>query len=366
MSEAAEIEVSFTGRLGGFAVETAFTAPGHGITALFGPSGSGKTSILRCVAGLQRLDGTCRVGGEVWQDGRVFLPAWRRPIGYVFQEASLFPHLSVRGNLLNAARGKAPAPGPGLIGFDEVVELLGLTRLMERETINLSGGERQRVAVGRALLSQPRLLLMDEPLSALDRPTRDEILPFLERLHETLAIPVLYVSHDLSEVERLADHLVLMQAGKVVASGPLQDIQSNTDLPLALQRDAAVSLEATIAGYDEEYGILKLDVDGGVFQVPGTRPVPSGRPVRLRVGAGDVSLAREAATSTSILNILPARIVSVRAADERQMIVLLRLGEDGAGARLLARVTRKSWDQLGLAEGLVVHAQIKSVALASR
>ncbi|GAB4360672.1 MAG: hypothetical protein Kow0026_23170 [Oricola sp.] len=366
MTADGNIVVAFSGRLGGFALDARFTAPGRGITALFGPSGCGKTSVLRCIAGLQQLPGVCRVGSETWQAETAFLPPHRRPVGYVFQEASLFPHLSVRGNLLYASRGREPAGGPGAIGFAETVELLGLSRLLDRAPERLSGGERQRVAIGRALLSQPRLLLMDEPLSALDRETRDEILPFLEKLHETLAIPVLYVTHDLSEVERLADHLVLMRAGSVAVSGRLVDIQGDIDLPLARQRGAAVSLDAVVVGHDAEYGLLDLDVDGGRFLVPGPPDLARGTHLRLRIGAGDVSVALAEPRSSSILNVLPARIASSRPLGEREMILLLALGRDGAGAHLLARVTRRSWDQLGLADGLTVFAQVKSAALAPR
>lgn len=360
------VEVAFAGRRGGFAIEASFSAPARGITALFGPSGCGKTSVLRCIAGLQRLGGVCRVAGQTWQDERVFLPPHRRPVGYVFQEASLFPHLSVRSNLLYSTRGRTLPDAPGRIGFGAVVDLLGLARLMDRAPQHLSGGERQRVAVGRALLSQPRLLLMDEPLSALDRETRDEILPFLERLHETLAIPVLYVTHDIAEVERLADHVVLMRAGKVAAAGPLGAMQSDIDLPLALRRDAAVSLEATVSGMDEGYGLLRLDVDGGSFLVPASQPHALGTRLRLRVGAGDVSIATEQPRASSILNVLPARIRSRRPVDQHEMILVLALGRDGGGASLLARVTRRSWDLLELAEGDAVFAQVKSAALASR
>src|SRR5918912_425364 len=239
MSGPGTIRVAFKGTLGRFVLDASFAVPATGVTALFGPSGCGKTTVLRAVAGLQRLaEGYCAVDGDVWQDGRSFRPTHRRPIGYVFQEASLFPHLSVRRNLLY---GAPRAGGPAEIGFDEVTDLLGLSRLLDRSPRNLSGGERQRVAIGRALLSSPRLLLMDEPLSALDRPTKDEILPFLERLHDRLSLPVLYVSHDMAEIERLADHLVLMRAGRVVAAGPLGDLQSDPSLPLAAARDAAVS-----------------------------------------------------------------------------------------------------------------------------
>lgn len=364
MSALESIDIAFTGHLGKFALDVSFAAPARGITALFGPSGCGKTTVLRCIAGLHRLDGLCRVAGETWQESGSFLPAHKRPVGYVFQEASLFPHLSVRGNLLYSSQGRALPDAPGRIGFDEAVDLLGLARLMERSPTNLSGGERQRVAIGRALLSQPRLLLMDEPLAALDRRTRDEILPFLERLHDALSIPVFYVTHDMGEVERLADHLVLLEAGKVVATGPLQALQSDPDLPLASERDAGVALDAVVSGRDAVYGLLRLDVDGGSFLVPGSEVHSVGDHLRLRIRAGDVSVTLEEPRSTSILNVLPARIKSSRRTGTHEIVAVLCLG--GGGARVLARITVRSWDQLGLNEGMDVYAQIKSAALASR
>jgi molybdate transport system ATP-binding protein len=304
-------------------------------------------------------EGYCAIDGDVWQDGRSFRPTHRRPIGYVFQEASLFPHLSVRRNLLYGAPGTCP---PGEIGFGEVADLLGLSRLLNRSPRSLSGGERQRVAIGRALLSRPRLLLMDEPLSALDRSTKDEILPFLERLHDRLSLPVLYVSHDMAEVERLADHLVLMRSGRVVAAGPLGDLQSDPSLPLAATRDAAVSLDATVEAYDDRYGLMTLAVRGGRFLVPGP-PGVGGARRRLRILAGDVSLALVPPQASTILNALPARILSATPIGEHEIVVVLGLRSEGTGDRLLARVTQRSWDQLGLTEGTAVHAQVKGVAL---
>lgn len=231
MAQSGRIIATFRGRLGSFALDAELSLPATGVTAIFGPSGCGKTSVARCIAGLQRMaDGFCAVDGEVWQDGSSFRPAHRRPIGYVFQEASLFPHLSVRRNLLFGA----PKAARAQIAFSEVVELLGLAALLDRSPCRLSGGERQRVAIGRALLSQPKLLLMDEPLSALDRTTKDEIFPFLEQLHETLSLPVLYISHDMAEIERFADHLVLMEQGRVVGSGPLHSLHP---IPLTESRD---------------------------------------------------------------------------------------------------------------------------------
>lgn len=226
------IDAAFRGRLGRFVLDASLNVPASGVTAIFGPSGCGKTTIARCIAGLQRLsDGFCAIDGDVWQDGDAFRPAHRRPVGYVFQEPSLFPHLSVRRNLLYGA----PKAAATSIGFDEVVELLGITALLDRSPHHLSGGERQRVAIGRALLSQPKLLLMDEPLAALDRSTKDEILPFLERLHDRLSLPVLYISHDMAEIERFADHLVLMEYGRVVDVGPLNALRPA--LPPSPSRD---------------------------------------------------------------------------------------------------------------------------------
>lgn len=358
----ASIEASFAGKLGGFTLDAAFTAPARGVTALFGPSGCGKTTVLRCVAGLNRLPGRCVVAGEVWQDAGVFRPTHKRPVGYVFQEASLFPHLSVRRNLLyGAPAGLKDAA----ISLDEVVSLLGLSHLLDRAPHHLSGGERQRVAMGRALLSQPRLLLMDEPLSALDRSTKNEILPFLERLHAALHIPVLYVTHDMAEVERLADHLVLMEAGRVLASGPLTVLQSDPALPLAAGREASVSFDAVVEGHDPTYGLLHLAIRGGRFLVPAA-PWASGARRRLTIAAGDVSLALERPSASTILNVLPGRILEAERMTEQEMTVVLGLGGDGQGDRLLARVTRRSWDVLGLAKGMQVYAQIKSVALAER
>ena len=358
------ITARFRGALGAFALDIAFEAPMQGVTALFGPSGSGKTTVLRCVAGLQRLaDGRLSIGGELWQDGSAFRPPWERAIGYVFQEASLFPHLSVRRNLLYGHRRALRGGAKAATRFEEVVALLGIEPLLERAPLRLSGGERQRVAIGRALLAQPRLLLMDEPLAGLDRFSKDEILPYLEALHAALSIPILYVSHDLAEVERLADHLVLLEAGRTVAAGALQDLQADPALPVARLPEASVALTATVAGYDPEYALTTLELEGGTILVPGECG-PGGRVRRIRVRASDVSLAREPSTTSTILNILPAVVAAAEAQGPAQMNVVVRLGAAGQGARLLARITRRSWVTLGLRPGDRIHAQIKSIALA--
>jgi len=365
MSHDETIKAAFKGMLGKFSLDAGFTAPAKGVTALFGPSGCGKTTVMRCIAGLQRLaDGLCVVRGDVWQDRNgAFLPTYRRPLGYVFQEASLFPHLSVRRNLMFGAPRRDGDVGYGRIAFDEVVELLGVTALLNRSPAKLSGGERQRVAIGRALLSQPKLLLMDEPLSALDRATKDEIMPFLERLRDRLALPIIYITHSIAEVERLADHIVLMEKGRVIGAGPLEDLQSDPALPLAVARDAAVSLDGVIEARDDRYGLFTLGVRGGILHAPASPGAPGERR-RIRVMAGDVSLARERPGLSSILNVLPGRIVSVKPVDGNEVVVVVALGADGAGARVLSRVTRKSWELLGLAEGMSLHAQVKAVALA--
>jgi molybdate transport system ATP-binding protein len=359
------IDARFAGCLGRFAFDIAFTAPGRGITALFGPSGCGKTTVLRCLAGLTRIaGGYLRVDGEVWQDSRRFVPPHRRAVGYVFQEASLFPHLSVRGNLMYGRR-RAAAHEDGT-GFDNVVALLGLAPLLDRGVAALSGGERQRVALGRALLSRPRLLLMDEPLAALDHSAKNEIIPYFERLHERLSIPAIYVSHDLVEVEQLADHLVLLEAGRVRAAGPVDTLAADLDLPLASAADAGVTWSAQVVGDDRRYDLTTLVVPGGRVMVPG-RLGTIGARRRLRVAATDVSIARTPPQGSSILNVLPARVVAVSGFTPSQLTVLLRLaGGDDNGVHLFARVTRRSWDALALAVGTEVYAQIKAIALAER
>jgi len=366
-ADRAVIEAKFSGPLGDFHLDVAFTAPGYGVTGLFGPSGCGKTTVLRCIAGLNRLSGKLRVDGELWQDDAsgIFLKTHQRRIGYVFQEASLFPHLSVRDNLLYGAK-RAKEDGPAPISLDDAVAMLGIGHLLGRAPGALSGGERQRVAIGRALLSRPRVLLMDEPLAALDRMTKEEILPYLEALRENLSIPIFYVSHDMSEVERLADTLVLIEKGRVAALGPLSELQSDPKLPLLRMPEAAVMLEARISAIDEHYALTSLDIAGGTLIVPGRRGAP-GKRCRVRISASDVAFVRGPVPETSVLNYLPVHIVSITPpnGDDPQLNIVAALGEDGSGARIVGRITRKSRDVLGLEPGAEVYAQIKSVALLS-
>jgi molybdate transport system ATP-binding protein len=288
----------------------------------------------------------------------------KREIGYVFQEASLFPHLSVNRNILYGAQrvNRHPGAKPAL-AFDEIVELLGIGQLLERNPATLSGGERQRVALARALLSEPRILLMDEPLAALDRAAKDEILPYLEELHERLALPILYVSHDISEIERLADTLVIVERGRVRASGSLVDLQTDTTLPLLSSQQASVALTGTVSALDENYALTTFAVAGGSLIVSGLHGSP-GDHRRLRIAASDVSFILAPPEKSTILNCLPARVVSIEGrADSPQVNVVAALGHDGAGARIAARITRRSRDALAIAPGLALYAQIKSVAL---
>jgi molybdate transport system ATP-binding protein len=365
MKEANRIRAEFHNVLGKFTLDTAFEAPAKGVTALFGPSGCGKTTVIRCIAGLIRVkDGYFDIDGEIWQDrDRTFIPTYQRPLGYVFQEASLFPHLSVRRNLLFGAPPEKPSDRP-VIDFDEVVDLLGIRPLLDRSPRNLSGGERQRVGIGRALLTQPKLLLMDEPLSALDRKTKGEILPFIEELRDHFSLPIFYITHDMSEIERLADNMVLLDKGHLVASGTLSELQSNPSLPLATSREAAVTLHGVVTASDPRFGLSSVSVPGAVLIAP---PPPAtgaiGETRRLRILASDVSLAREKPANSSILNVLPARVVTMRPLERYEVLVIVALGDHGNGSRLLSRMTLKSWTELALAEGQNVYAQVKYVSL---
>jgi molybdate transport system ATP-binding protein len=335
------------------------------VTALFGRSGSGKTSVLNAIAGLLRPDrGRIAFDGEALYDsgaGRD-VPVHRRRIGYVFQEDRLLPHLSVRQNLLYAQRRAHRVAGSPALTFEAIVALLGIGPLIDRSPDALSGGERQRVAVGRALLSQPRVLLMDEPLAGLDQITKDEILPYLESLQRSLSIPVLYVTHDVAEVQRLANHVVLLEAGRVVSCGPLGDALTDPRLPFARGATAATVLSACVGSFDAGDALSTLQVDGGALLVPGPVGVP-GSLHRLRIAAGDVSLALDPPSRTTILNVLPARIREIDLLEDGRANVLLGLGEEGDGARLLARITRRSLRVLGLVGGQSVYAQVKAVSI---
>ncbi|WP_339471976.1 molybdenum ABC transporter ATP-binding protein [Pseudomonas sp. EL_65y_Pfl1_R83] len=356
------IDVRLQLKYSGFALEVDLHLPGRGVTALYGHSGSGKTTCLRCIAGLERAeDGFIQVNDEVWQDSRngVFVPPHKRALGYVFQEASLFAHLSVRANLEFGLK-RIPRQ-QRRVDMAQATELLAIGHLLDRNPQHLSGGERQRIGIARALLTSPKLLLMDEPLAALDSQRKGEILPYLERLHDELDIPVLYVSHAQDEVARLADHIVLLSDGKALASGPIGETLARLDLPLARGDDAGVVINGTVSTYDEHYQLLTLQLpDSALHMRVAHAPLAVGKALRVKVQARDVSLSLQAEEHSSILNRLPVTVTQEIPADNSAH-VLVRL--DAGGTPLLARITRFSRDQLQLHPGQTLWAQIKAVAV---
>jgi molybdate transport system ATP-binding protein len=352
------LSVAATHRFGNFRLDAAFDSAG-GLTALFGRSGSGKTTLVNAIAGLFRPErGHVVLDGAVLADsGRgLFVPARRRRIGYVFQEGRLFPHLTVRQNLLY---GRWFAPKGGRPGeFDQVVDLLGIGPLLARRPANLSGGEKQRVAIGRALLSRPRLLVMDEPLAALDEARKDEILPYVERLRDHAGVPIVYVSHAIAEVVRLATTLVVMSEGRVAAVGPTAAIMARLDLfPLTGRAEAGAILETRVAAHDSIFGLTTLRAAAGDLRVPRI-DLPLGSALRVRIRARDVMIGLARPEALSALNVLPGTVAEIGRLDGP--IVDIRL--DCAGEALVARLTRRSVETLRLAPGRAVYAVIKSIA----
>jgi molybdate transport system ATP-binding protein len=351
------IEARFRINLDDFELDIDLSTPANGVTALFGPSGSGKTTLLRAIAGLDyHPGGFLRVGEAVWQDNDRMIPTHDRQLGYVFQEPSLFPHLTVKRNLEYG--NKRVPEGERKVVLEQAIALLGIGDILERKPERLSGGERQRVAIARAIAVSPRLLLMDEPLASLDQERKEEILPYLESLRAELDIPVIYVSHSLDEVARIANHFVLLEGGSIKADGPIGDMLARLDLSIAKSRDAGALVEAVVSGHDEVYHLTHLDFDGGRFIVE-KKDLPIGMAVRMRVAARDVSITLEPQTKTSILNIFRASIEGIIPDGESRVTVALSLG----GTPILARLTRKSAETLNLKPGKQVYAQVKSVAL---
>ncbi len=367
-ANATPIEASFRLAFGadgdsGFTLDVDTKLAGRGVTAIVGPSGSGKTTLLRCIAGLLRAErGRCIVNGEHWQDDRTFIPTHKRAVGYVFQEASLLAHLSVQGNLDYAAKR---AHRPAAEGFyQQVIETMGISGLTARKPSQLSGGERQRVAIARALLVSPHILLMDEPLASLDSARKHEIIPYLEKLHESVPIPVIYVSHSMDEVARLADDVLVLDAGRVHTQGKLETVFSQLNLPVGAADEASAILLAEVVERDERWHLSRIELAGGQSLWTRDDGDELGQTVRLRVLARDISLSLSANDDSSILNRLAAEVVEVaRDHDEAMALVRLNLGTAAAEDILIARVTQRSVAHLRLIAGQKLWAQIKSVAI---
>ncbi|MSP28124.1 MAG: molybdenum ABC transporter ATP-binding protein [Methylococcales bacterium] len=344
---------------GTFKLDVDLQLPSSGITVLFGHSGSGKTTLLRCIAGLQHAQhGFLSINGKLWQDSnqQLFLPTHKRSLGYVFQDANLFAHLTVRGNLCYGLKriGQTATTKK----FNQVIELLGIEHLLERMPECLSGGERQRVAIARALVLNPDILLMDEPLASLDFKRKQEILPFLTRLHNELNIPLLYVTHSQQEVAQLADYLVLLADGKVQAAGLLADTLSRLYLPHAQDRQAASVWHVTVMEHEPAYHLTRVAFAGGDLSVP-VIDAPLGTALRIQIYARDVSITLEVAKTTSILNVLPATITDIVDDETGQSLIRLRVGNQP----LLAHITRKSAQKLALQTGMMVYVQIKGTSI---
>ncbi len=348
----------------GFRLDVECALPLTGTVALFGESGSGKTTLLRCIAGLPPVaSGFLACGREIWQDDsrKTFVPIERRRVGVVFQDDCLFPHLNVEHNLTYGM--KRTPPSQRRIAFDRVSDLLGLAALLKRRPHQLSGGEHRRVAIGRALLTSPQLLLMDEPLASLDQERKREIFPFIKRLNQELEIPVVYVTHDLNEILQLARHMVLMKQGRIVAVGPIQDVFSRLDLPELVESNVVGAvLETRIAEHEPQFGLTRVELLGRSLFLP-QQDLPIGASLRIQIPACDVSLTTEPPpASSSVLNVLEAVIVELGQSARNGYAVEVKLD---AGCPLLAMITRKSFQRLNLKIGQRVHASFKAVALSS-
>ena len=357
------LEASLQLTRGSFSLNAELQIPNRGISGIFGDSGCGKTTLLRCLAGLERADsGSVVVNGESWQStgngSDTFLEPCERSVGMVFQDARLFSHLDVRDNLLYGFKRQQRKQW---IGLDDVVSLLGIEGLLSRRVHHLSGGERQRIAIGRALLSQPELLLLDEPLAALDRNRKREIMPFLERMHRELEIPIIYVSHSLSEITSLVDHLVLMERGRTIASGALDKMLTRLDMPLADDVDATTVISGTVTRMEDRYQLMGVDTPVGELLIPKGSVIVGDR-VRLKIQARDVSLCLERPEQTSIINIFPATIVELDPSHEYHVNVRLEAG----GAHILSRVSHLSLERLELAVEKQLFVQVKGIAMEQR
>lgn len=340
-----------------FHLDVDLDLPKVGISAIYGPSGCGKTTLLRLIAGLDYSEsGYFRLGSNVWQDQHRFLQTHKRPLGYIFQEPSLFPHMNVADNI-QYGRNRAGTPSQAL-PLDTIIQLLGISDLLKRQPQTLSGGERQRVAIARALATNPELLLMDEPLAAIDSQRKQEILPYLQSLNSQLQIPVIYVTHSIDEAAQLADQLVFMEKGNILANGEISKVMTQLEIPLGAQSKRSSIINGCVSATDKDFGISYFNFPGGRFAIT-SKELPVGQGVRVQVFASDVSLSLERATSSSILNIFPARVVETLADGTSQVLVKLKVGDQ----QLLSLISRKSADRLNIILGTRVFAQIKSAAL---
>jgi len=353
------LNLSHTGD-NGFSLRIKCKLPASGVTAICGPSGSGKTTVLNAVAGIQPASGNSTIlfGNEQWQNGTQITPPWKRKIGFVFQDARLFSHLNVRQNLEYAIKRRGDTLQPS---FDEIVDWLNLNELLNRLPERLSAGQKQRVAIGRALLCGPRLLLMDEPLANLDHAARSECLHYLQRLRGELDIPILYVSHDIEEVSQIADQLLLLNNGRLEAQGSLIDLCSRLDTRLSHEEHAAAIVTGVIQGQDTEFGLTEIQIDQQTLLVNHLE-APPGQQQRIRIPARDVSICRARPLDSSILNIIPVKLLEIEATGGSRVLLRLSLGDQ----YLLARITRKSAQALKLTVGDKIFAQIKSAALLSQ
>lgn len=343
---------------GDFKIQASFEIPSKGILGIFGHSGSGKTTLLRCLAGLEKkAKGQIIFNGQTWLEKRKSLSPQLRNIGYIFQDSRLFPHLTVLQNLEYGMKRSTPM---NEASKQSLLQLLNISHLLERMPDSLSGGEKQRVAIARALLKKPQLLLMDEPMASLDERHKNEILPYLERLHEKLSIPIVYVSHSIEEVSRLCDEIVILESGKVIFNNNIAKALSSTESPLVKTNNAVVVLSAQVSNIDVEFGLSTVCTKSGTYlQVKGT--YRKGKALRLRVNAADVSLCKSKATDSSILNILPAKLLAVVEETDCEVLLQLLVNED----IFLARISKKSFKQLNLKFDMEVYIQIKGIILHS-
>ena len=352
------LEANFKMDYPGFNLDVELTLPAKGVTVVFGPSGSGKTTLLRCLSGLERApSGTLKLAGQVWQDDGIFIPIHQRKVGLVFQESRLFPHLSIQQNLLYGYQRTQSVERN--LHLDEVVEVLGLAALLKRTPDKLSGGEKQRVAIGRALLTSPKLLLMDEPLASLDMQRKAEIIPFIKRIEDEFKTPIIYVTHSVDEVLQLVDTMVILQAGKVANFGPVQEVFSDVRLRQVLgEEQLGAVLETSVAGHDEEFELTRLDFMGQTLNVP-KQNIPVGQNLRVHIHSKDVSLSTAPpAGVTSVLNILQAKVAKIGTLGGYSVDIEL-----DAGQPILATITRKSLTNLNLKPGQPVYAHIKAIKM---